>query len=170
MSRNFLLPALLVFALAANAQVSPNSYALNRPAQNYRPEYTDTKYLNDVNGNAIRHFAKTFGEFTDENWTATADGYRADYVNNAIIYHVEYSKAGNWISTLRVYQQELLPTQIANLLLVEFPSFAILTTNEISTADKLAYFIQIQDSTTLKTISIIDGELKILNTYQRGDR
>jgi len=169
MSRYFLLPAMLVFTLAANAQVSPNSYALNRPTHNYRPEFTETKYLNEVNVNAIRHFAKTFGESTDENWTTTEDGYRADYVNNAIIYHIEYNKAGNWISTLRVYQPESLPTQIADLVHAEFPSFTILTTNEVSTGDKLAYFIQIQDSTTLKTISIVDGELKTLNTYQRGD-
>jgi len=169
MSRYFLLPAMLVFTLAANAQVSPNSYAINRPAHNYRPEFTDTKYLNEINVNAIRHFNRTFGEFTDENWTTTEDGYRADYVNNAIIYHIEYNKAGNWVSTLRVYQSELLPTQIADVVHAEFPSSTILTTNEVSTGDKLAYFTQIQDSTTLKTVSIVDGELKTLNTYQRGD-
>ena len=169
MSRYFLLPAILVFTLAANAQVSLNSYALNRPTHSYRSEFTEAKYLNEINVNAIRHFAKAFGEPTDENWTTTEDGFRADYVKNAIIYHIEYNKAGNWISTLRVYQPETLPTQIADLLHAEFPSFTTLTTNEVSTGDKLAYFIQIQDATTLKTVCVVDGELKTLNTYQRGD-
>jgi len=127
-------------------------------------------YLNDLNRTSIRHFANTYGNERGETWNANAGGYRATFRSENILYLVDYDKTGNWSGTTRIYNETKLPREIRRIVKSTYYDYAIKSVSEVTGAQKLMYFVKIQDSVTLKTVRVMDGDMQVIEEFIRGDR
>jgi hypothetical protein len=162
------LSAMLAFSIATDAQDAVNSYAVNRPLSAVRAETPEAVPV--VNATAAKNFTDEYGELANESWSEIGQGSRARFLKSGVIYLVDYDKIGNWISTVRIYQAQELPVNLQKMIRANYHGYSILTTSELTAGENQAYFVQIQNETTLRTLSIVDGEVRTEKKYDRADK
>ncbi|HTE28931.1 MAG TPA: hypothetical protein VK666_01050, partial [Chryseolinea sp.] len=87
-----------------------------------------------------------------------------------ILYLVDFDKTGNWSGTTRIYNETKLPRDIRRIVKSTYYDYAIKSVSEVTAAQKLMYFVKIQDSVTLKTVRVMDGDMQVIEEFNRGDR
>ena len=81
-----------------------------------------------------------------------------------------YDKKGRVRFTISYYGEKELPREVRAIVKPEYYDYAILTVQEVRTNGKSIYLIDMEDSTTIKTIRVEDGEMELVRTLNRGDR
>jgi hypothetical protein len=127
-------------------------------------------YLNDMNRTSARHFMYKYGIDRGEVWDTNVAGYRASFRSENILYLVDYDKNGNWSGTTRIYNETKLPRDIRRIVRSTYYDYAIKSVSEVSSAQKLIYFVKIQDAVALKTVRVMDGDMQVIEEFNRGDR
>jgi hypothetical protein len=159
--------ALCISALIVCGSASVNAQSL---AKLHIPVKFRTGYVNDVDVTAMRHFLKHFGFEAKETWSEVDHaGYRASFRSHNVVNLVDYNNRGAWISTLKIYNQSALARGIKAIVKANYKYFNIISVTELSSRIAHMYFISIQDRLTLKMISVMDGEVKLLQDFTRGD-
>ena len=174
-----MLRSLFIYGFAGAAlfnQQSANGQDLNRlssvnpaPRADFAMERSSI-YLNELNGTSIRHFLNTYGNNRGEIWSSNAGGFRASFRGENIVYLIDYDKTGNWSGATRIYNETKLPRDIRRIVKSTYYDYAIKSVSEVTAAQKLMYFVKIQDSVTLKTIRVMDGDMQVIEEFNRGDR
>jgi len=162
--------AALLNHLSANGQdLTRLSYANPAPRADFAKD-SRSEFLNDLNSTSIRHFLNTYGNNRGETWNSNAGGFRASFRSENILYLVDYDKTGNWSGTTRIYNETKLPRDIRRIVKSTYYDYAIKSVSEVTAAQKLMYFVKIQDSVTLKTVRVMDGDMQVIEEFNRGDR
>lgn len=165
MSRIYLFLGVIATVLnsaSTHAQTSVNySYVSTNHA------YAD---LNKSIANAMKHFTSNYGDDTKENWSTKSDGYRATFRKDGVVHLVDYNKKGKLMSTIRIYNETVLPKNIRKIVKSTFYDFDIVSVAELSLSNNLVYFIKIQDETSLKTVRVIDNDMEVIEDFHRADR
>jgi len=81
-----------------------------------------------------------------------------------------YDKKGKVRFTIDYYGESQLPREVRAIVKPEYYDYTILTVQEVKTAGKSVYLIDMEDSTTIKTVRVADGEMELVRTLNRGDR
>jgi len=83
---------------------------------------------------------------------------------------VFYDKKGKVRFTIDYYGEGQLPRDVRAIVKPEYYDYAILTVQEVKTNGKSIYLIDLEDSTTIKTVRVADGEMELVRTLNRSDR
>ncbi len=150
-------------------ELNRHNYTNPKPHADFAMERASI-YMNDLNGTSIRHFLNAYGNNRGEIWSSSSDGFRASFRSENMLYLVDYDKTGNWSGTTRIYNETKLPREIRRIVKSTYYDYAIKSVSEVSGAQKLMYFVKIQDSVTLKTIRVMDGDMQVIEEFNRGDR
>ncbi|MBO9205195.1 MULTISPECIES: hypothetical protein [Niastella] len=110
---------------------------------------------------AVRSFKTTWQHVDNESWYEVPDGYRARFNNNGVLYLVTYNKKGNWLHTLRQYEEFRLDRDIRSAVKSIYFDYNIILVEEIEQAMKpLVYVIHMEDKTRFLNIRVCNGELE----------
>ena len=130
-------------------------------ATNSRKSFLENSRFTEISLKAVRHFIKSFEQAENVHWYKTDDGVVAYFTANGIKTRAAYDKKGNWLYKIRSYGEAYLPKDVREQIKSMFYDFSITCVNEITNSRQLAYFVQIEDRTSLKTIRVWEGELVV---------
>lgn len=83
---------------------------------------------------------------------------------------VFYDKKGRVRFTIDYYSEKELPTEVRAIVKPVYYDYTILTVEEVKLNGRSIYLIDMQDSTTIKTVRVADGEMELIRDLNRGDR
>lgn len=155
------ISAILTFLQPVLAQQISTDVTLNTNGKSMRLK-------NSAMINAERSFRKMFKNVTAEHWAFKDGGYSVKFQDKQIKYQVNYDKKGRWQSTLLVYDENQMPAQLRRTIKSAYVDFDIVKVVEVSIGNKHTYFVKIQDSSTLKTIQVVNGEIVEVEHYIRS--
>jgi len=98
-----------------------------------------------VNEKVLQSFHRVFSEASNVAWSEYADHFQASFKQNETIIKVSYDKDGNMLSSIRYYKEQNLPLNVLYKLKKKYGDKKIDIVTEVSNADGVAYFIQLED-------------------------
>ena len=159
--RKFLsLPLFLFCALLlteSNAQ-SQNSYKKN----------FSFLRLNEVKASAVRHFVDNFAGAIDIRWTCDEQYYIASFTDGHSRGKAFYKINGNFAFCLKYYQADALEEEVRSAVIRKFPNCEIIVVTEINALEKKAFYINIIDGATIKTLLYNDAGIEVTETKQNA--
>jgi len=121
-----------------------------------------------VNTKAVRHFIKSFKQAEDVHWFDAVNGMAAHFTMNGTRSRANYDDKGNWLNTIRTYSESALSKDIRDIVKRRYYDYSVTIVNEITDEQRTAYVIQLEDESTLKTISIYDGDMNVIKEYVKS--
>ena len=124
--------------------------------------------LNDININAVRHFNLFFENPLNVKWYKVPGAFIVYFACDGIKKMAAYNSRGIWIHTLSYYNEHKLPGYVRHLVKSVYYDFIINQVVQIEEDDELVYMIQIEDSTSFKTVEVSDYEMKIVKDLRKA--
>jgi len=138
------------------ATVNPAVAPLSGGAATANEPTTDQK---NVSSKAIKNFNKTFKNVTDEKWYEMPDGYRANFTLNGIRCRLDYDKKGNWMHTIKYYDEKKLPLEVRRLVVSSYLDYSIRTVEEIEAPHEVKFYvIHLEGETEWINIKVSNNE------------
>jgi len=148
------------------ATVNPEVTSLSGSAATANAPTTDPK---NVSSKAIKNFNKTFKNVTDEKWYEMPDGYRANFTLNGTRCRLDYDKKGNWIHTIKYYDEKKLPVDVRRLVVSNYLDYSIRTVEEIEAPhNTVFYVIHLEGETNWINIKVADNEINELEKIKKS--
>jgi hypothetical protein len=169
MKKIFSTLAILVTIATANAQ-QDKAIAFNSPDVKKTILSTESSPkvdAADVNTKALKDFNKSFKNISGEQWYKVMDGFIASFKENEIETKVAYDQKGKWHCTVRTFGENQLPSDVRDLVKSRYYDYKILVIYEIR-HDNTVYILKIEDTSTLKTLRVADGEIEIISDNSKG--
>ena len=158
---------LLLFAVLCNVNAQHKS--LSSASNEFKYDATgNAMNVADVNTKALKDFNKSFKNVTSEKWYIVSDGFFASFSDNGIETKVAYDKKGIWHSTVRTLEESQLPFEVRDVVKRTYYDSRILVGYEIKHNDGIVYIIKTEDSKTLKTLRVANGEIEIIADNTKG--
>jgi hypothetical protein len=126
---------------------------------------------NDINVNALRHFAKNFNDASREKWYATRDLVVALFSFRDIDYRVDYNiRNGNWIETFRTYSEANMSPDLKQAVRSSYHEYNIFQVQEIEQPlHPVNYIIHLQGKARLINVRIYDGQIQQEQKFRQSD-
>jgi len=126
---------------------------------------------NDINVNALRHFARNFNEVSSEKWLATPDLVVALFSVRDIDYRVDYnSRNGNWIETFRTYGEAKMSADLKQSVQSSYYDYTIFQVQEIEQPlHPVNYIVHLSDRARLINLRIYDGQVKEEQKFKESE-
>jgi hypothetical protein len=128
------------------------------------PETTirEKLFANDINSRVLRSFYNTYGELPDAKWVKTKGGFAVSFKTNNINHTIHYQMNGVMYSRIRYYFEKQLPPQVRHLVRSNFYDYTITHVTEVYKDDITAFYVKVEDPSTIKTIKIVDEEWEVV--------
>jgi hypothetical protein len=118
---------------------------------------------------AVRNFDKTFKNVIDEKWYLMPDGYRVNFTAKDVRFRLDYDKKGNWLHTIRYYDEKKLPVEIRRLVVSSYLDYSIRTVEEIEAPHNiLFYVIHLEGETNWINMKVSDNEINELEKIKKS--
>jgi Putative beta-lactamase-inhibitor-like, PepSY-like len=118
---------------------------------------------------AVRNFKKTFKSITDQKWYEMPDGYRVNFTTNDVRYRLDYDKKGNWLHTIRYYDEKKLPVEVRRLVASSYLDYNIRTVEEIEAPRNTKFHvIHLEGETNWINIKVSDNEIIELEKIKKS--
>jgi hypothetical protein len=156
--------AILSGTSKTNAQMVSNTSSL---------EFQRT-LINDqdnISRRALKNFANTYGNVTNENWMQVKDGFIVRFISEGIRSNISYDKKGNWVASVKNYGEEKLVHDIRHIVKSNFYDYAIVAIQEIETIDSHGiptYIISMESRTQIKILRIHAGDMEVWKEFNRA--
>jgi hypothetical protein len=135
----------------------------------------DVEQVNNSAGNRVypnaavlRSFYKTYGELTDTKWFKSATGFGVKFKYKGIKKTVYYTLHGLVDTEILYYSEEGLPPQIRHLVKSHFYDYAITYVTEVHKNDAIAFYVKVEDASTIKTIKIVEYEWEVVENIVKS--
>src|SRR5687767_5117944 len=125
------------------------------------------KRIASPNHQADKNFRKSFKNVLVKSWGQKEDGYRVRFNDRNVQFMVDYDKKGRWTNTIKIYDENNLTKEIANMVQTTFLGYSIVQAMEIQTPKVTVYLVKIENKDSLKTIRVINGETDIFEEYRK---
>ncbi|HEV8283683.1 MAG TPA: PepSY-like domain-containing protein [Chitinophagaceae bacterium] len=147
---------------------SENAWASAPLSVSHAAKRASTGSLNVIRTKAVRDFKKTFKNVGNEKWYEMPDGYRANFTANGIRYRLDYDKNGNWLHTIRYYDEKKLPIEVRRLVVSSYLDHSIRFVEEIEAPrDTIFYIIHLEGQTNWINIKVYDDEITIIEKINK---
>jgi len=126
---------------------------------------------NDVNVNALRHFARNFNDASSEKWLATPDLVVALFSFRDIDYRVDYnSRNGNWIETFRTYGEAKMSADLKQSVQSSYYDYTIFQVQEIEQPlHPVNYIVHLSGKARLINLRIYDGQVEEEQKFKESE-
>jgi hypothetical protein len=163
---------LLVTSIAANGQLASDNM---QPSGDFDPfGKTVSKDApvdrTNVNSRVVKNFVRSYRNVSNEQWYKLQDGFVSLFNLDDIDYQVAYDKKGNWIRTIRSYEESKLSGDMRHTVKSIYYDCRINLVQEIeSPDDPVTYIVQLKGKTQIINLMIRDGEMTVLRKYTRTE-
>lgn len=142
-----------------------------RFTDNISSEGTSTsKAATKVNSKALKNFARSYKEVANEKWYNGRDGQVAMFTVNGVENRVGYDKKGNWVNTIRTYDEGKLPQDVRHAVKSNYYDYNINLVQEIETPyNPTTYLIQLIGKTEIISLRMCEGEMIVLKKYNKSE-
>jgi len=124
---------------------------------------SDFNFRNEISSKAVRNFMQDYKTVTDARWSELAHGYSVvNFTVDNIKTRMVYDKRGHCENIVRYYFEDKLPPAVRHLVKSTYYDFTIYHIIEPTINGVTSYLIQMEDSTTWKTIKVVDGEMEVV--------
>ena len=155
----------MVMSLSSYGQVATTTPQFvnhaSSPENSISKDVSNKLGRSDVNSKAVRNFVKAFKDVSDEKWYKAEDGFISKFYLNDTRYQVAYGKKGNWLFTIRTYDEDKLPKPLRHIVKSSYYDYAILVVQEIEQPrDNLTYIVHLVGKTEIINLRLTgDGEM-----------
>jgi hypothetical protein len=80
---------------------------------------------------------------------------------------VYYNSKGQWHFTITCYDETVMPSDLRNTVMANYPCYAINVVQEIALPGKLVYLVSLKNNAYWKIARIENGEVEELESFQR---
>ena len=161
---------LISTAIAVNGQLASNNVkSPGRFIISNKTESENSPHAGRVNPPVIRSFLKTYKDVSDEKWIEVKEGFVAMFNYNDMDYQVAYTKKGNWLRTIRSYNEDNMPTDVRHIVKSTYYDYEITRVHEIEIPlNPITYVVQLLGKKELINLKIDDGEIEVLQKFNRS--
>jgi hypothetical protein len=124
--------------------------------------------LNEISIRAYRHFQKMYPRISGEYWLKTAEGYMVSFVQNSLRNRVHFDLRGNYLYSVKYYGEKDLQGYTGMDIKMKYPDYRIGVVTEITNGNKVFYLLKIENPSSVKTISVIDGKMEVVEDLVNG--
>jgi len=179
MKKNFLACAATCLAVLAITHTGYSQKSSRAIVYNKTVDPSSSSSTNaDLNGvsvdyiaaKALKDFNKSFGNASAAKWYIVNAGYTTKFTQNEIQYRVDYDKKGNWTGTMKSYDEKKLPPDVRATVKSVYYDYSIKWVKEITVPNYpnvIVYMIHIDDEKSFKNLQVIDGEILVLEAYDK---
>ena len=120
---------------------------------------------NDVNAKVMRSFYRVYGDVNGAVWTKAENGFKVVFQLNNMTNTIYYRKNGAVDAALHYYNSpDQLVSSVRNLIQSNFINYTLTNVVEIQKNGTTAYYVKVQDATTIKTVKIVDDAWEVVET------
>ena len=160
---------LLIIGNCALPQSLKNSVPSENPEVSPAISVSETVDPASVSSKAVKYFKKTFKNATDEKWYEMPDGYRANFTEKGVRCRLDYDKDGNWLHTIRYYDEKKLPGEVRQLVASSYADYSITAVEAIEAPrDVKFYVIHLEGHTNWINIKVSDNEINELERIKKS--
>jgi len=164
------IAAIMLIAMAAgsnvNAQTTKNISFLT-DVKTMEKAIALSEPSDAINSRAKRDFRRSYPDVDDAQWYAFKDGFAAKFNDNGSEHMVTYNRIGDWQYTISNYDEKKLDENVRALVKSTYYDYTITLVQEITLHNQTIYVIHMQDATTWKTLKVADGEMSILEDFNK---
>jgi hypothetical protein len=119
----------------------------------------------------VKNFLKYYPGATKVQWAALQDNSsECHFFLNGMQNRALFAKNGSWIFTITTYGESNLDAEVRRIVRSEYYDYSITCVNEISTPENpKVYLISVQDARTIKMLRVQDGEMELLQKFEKSD-
>jgi len=166
MKQSFYAIGMLILIVSGQASAQTSETSLIRtsvPTSSFVSANAAPVAVAKVSATALERFRKDYKDAKDVQWSEVPNGYRAYFLQDAVLTVVDYTKKGKLFSVIR-YGEHLLSPYIKTKLEKTFDGLQIRAVTEVKIADfaTKAYVVLLEDKSSLKTVHIIEDEISVL--------
>jgi hypothetical protein len=142
-------------SLLVDARTMANALSILEPAES-------------INTKAMRDFKKNYPNVDGEIWYSFKDGFAAKFNENGIRHMIFYSRVGGLLYNVTSYGEKKLPENVRALVKSTYYDYSITMIEEINFQQQTMYLVHIQDESTWKIVRVYDGELSVIEDFNKG--
>ena len=132
------------------------------------PPSTDENY--NLNGRAVRDFARTYKNVSGESWTSSPNGYAVTFTLHDIGYTIFYDQAGYRLYTMRNFHEAKFPAEIRHIVKRTYYDYDITLVQEISNdLGESAYVIHLEGKTQWVTARVANGQVDEFERFNKSE-
>ena len=173
----FSLAGMCLLLLSSVAAIGQLTNARVRQSQDFtfvrkptQKNSVDFLRRNEINAAALRSFGRSYKNVTDEKWYESLDGFVALFSMRDINYQVMYTKKGDWMGTIRSYQESNMSPDVRHLVKRTYYDYDINLVQEIEKPlNPTTYIIQLIGKTEIIKLAVCNDELTVLQTFTKSE-
>ncbi len=117
----------------------------------------------------LKIFKESFPDAQNAKWHEDETGYLVSFTQMNIPTKVTYDKKGNYINSLRYYDEKALPLNVILTIKKRYPGKKIFGVTEFANMYGIAYYIKLQDEKNWYTVkATADGTLEMQQRYKKA--
>jgi len=124
--------------------------------------------LNEISVRAYRYFHKAWPAIKDEVWYKTGKEYIVSFRNDPHHKKAYFNLSGFFLYSIEYYPGKDLSADVAGVVQKKYPGYQIGIVTQVSNQEKAIYYLKIENSTSIKTLSFIDGKLEVCEELING--
>lgn len=122
----------------------------------------------DINIRAVRNFKNTYKTVENETWCVLQAGYRARFQQQGTTHIVTYNKRGNWLYTIRQYDESLMDPGLRAMVKTVYYDYRIFLVEEVERpARSVWHLVHMEDNSSWKNIRIYENEMETVLDMQK---
>ena len=134
-----------------------------------KPIYINGTSPNLIASKAIRNFSKNFKDATDVRWIMSDEGgYIAKFIFKGVACRADYDYKGHCLVSARYYNEDKLPRKVRHQVKSNYFDFSIYRVAELFISNRTVYLVTLESIESWMKISVIDGEMTVLENYRKG--
>lgn len=164
-----LLAVFFVAAIAVSCtqQLSSGTRAPDKWVVDMQQSKHDPLLANEVNANVLRSFYAQYGEVTGASWFRSANGYAVSFKQGDMSHTVYYRLNGVLDAKLISYSGDRLPVPVRDVVRSGYFAYSITHVTEVHKNNATAFYVKLEDASTIKTLKIVDGESELVENLQK---
>jgi hypothetical protein len=152
-----LISAACTRKMAVQSTSSADVWQVNKDAR-------DPVYLNDINIKVLRSFYMTYGELPGAKWFKSANGFLVRFKHDGMDKIVYYKRSGLVDCEILYYPEDRLAQEVRHFVKSRFYDYSIFHITEVRKNGATAYYVKVQDATTIKTIKVVEEEWEVVES------
>ena len=121
------------------------------------------------NEKVLKIFNATFISPQEVSWYDHNNYYDVSFLQAGIRSSVKYDKEGNFISSIRYYGEQNLPINIVCQLKKKYASKKIFGVTEMTNAEEVNYYINLEDDKTWVTVKVTgNGQMIFVEKFRKS--
>jgi hypothetical protein len=161
--------AVCIAAIGVAGKINGQQANRSLIVDNMQSLHMSTGHPNNVHIKAMRDFLKRNKTAGEVKWIIIDKGYVVKYSGeNKSRCRTVYNSKGNYLYTVKQYNEDAMPREVRKLLKSQYYDYAISLVEEIHVPAKpVIYLVHVQDETSLKNIRVCEGEMEVIEEYQK---